>query len=187
MISHIKLGLHVMRKHPMGFFGSLSFLFGSIQPDICFLSYFCDVEPGDERRGHSYSTAIRRIQELESKLSKDSITALYVLGKIVHYAADSFTYPHNTSLFHGTLKEHMRYERILDETLSDALESERYSGGNQTFSEVSSFVTEWHSFYEKHEPSAECDVSYIVSIVFMIVASFGYVSEPAIKRTVAVR
>ena len=93
LLSHIKLSLSVLRKHPLGLIESVAYLFGSIQPDICFISYFKGVAPGDESRGHNFSTAIRRIEDMEISQVPDGITAAYMLGKITHYAADSFTCP----------------------------------------------------------------------------------------------
>ena len=93
----------------MGIIASLSYIIGNIQPDLCFTSYLFGVEPGDEKRGHSYSTAMKRIRVLENLKVSNRIFAAYVLGKISHYAADSFTFPHNQTLFSGTLKEHMLF------------------------------------------------------------------------------
>ena len=165
---------------------SIAYLFGSIQPDICFISYFRHVEPGDERSGHNFSTAIRRIEDMEISLVSDGITAAYMLGKMTHYAADSFTYSHNPSIFHGSLKDHMKYERVLDECLENAIESDNVSIPDTVLTSATAFIKEMHRSYETEAPSAEHDIVYIISAAFILRTAFTYEENRSAKHSVAI-
>ena len=169
----------------MGIIASLSYIIGNIQPDLCFTSYLLGVEPGDEKRGHSYSTAMKRIRVLENLKVSNRIFAAYVLGKISHYAADSFTFPHNQTLFSGTLKEHMKYERLLDDVLRNAFNMHNEIQEND-ISDVFSFLSKLHEKYERQKPSPHNDVSYIIPIALILATSFNYVTNQRLKRTIAV-
>lgn len=186
LISHIRLGLSVMARYPMGIIESIAYLYGNIQPDVCFFSYLRNVAPGDEKRGHNYSTALGRIDSMEDSLVPDGIVAAYTLGKITHYAADIFTFPHNPSIFHGTLKEHMKYERKLDRQLQEMLEEDIEFMPENFLSGITSALEELHGEYEKNEPSTMNDISFIIYAALLLRTSFSYESKSRRKRTVAI-
>lgn len=173
MISHLRLGLRILRMMPMGIAASAAYLFGSVQPDLCFISYMKGVAPGDEMRGHSCRTAMMRIAAMERSSVSGPIEAAYVLGKITHYAADIFTFPHNLHLFSGTLREHMAYERRLDEAIMldmDAIPD----APDQIAAGVSGYLEGLHGEYEAAKPSMENDISFILRAALSIRACFSY-------------
>ncbi len=173
MISHVKLALHVMSRYPFGLLGSLAYIFGNIEPDLCFTSYFFGIVPGDEGRGHSFTTALMRIARMENRIVSGGIVAAYTLGKITHYASDAFTYPHNTALFKGSLKEHMVYERALDRALLPYILSAAEVEALPVDS-ASSLVRKLHCRYERNSPSLENDLSHILSASLALRTSFSF-------------
>lgn len=76
---------------------------GSIFPDILVHTYL---------RGHTFAAAaditFARIERLRThgRLNRRS---LFMLGYILHYVEDFFTFPHNPT-FYGSLLDHPRYE-----------------------------------------------------------------------------
>ena len=183
LVSHIRLALHILSQHPMEPFSALSYIFGSIQPDICIRSYLAGVAPGDERRGHNYRTALMRISKLEEDIFHDGVASPYILGKITHYASDAFTWPHNPQLFHGSLKEHMKYERRLDDALQKRLFSD-YDSGMTLSESIQSFIAELHAEYERNTPSAENDLSFIIPAAAALRTAFAFGTQE-IPETVA--
>lgn len=66
--------------------------------------------------GHHWHNASEYIEKLSVILEKrDRFNSLdyYTLGKLIHYIADAFTYPHNAH-YTGNLKEHKNYELLLE-------------------------------------------------------------------------
>ena len=92
-----------------------AFRFGSVEPDLNCTTYLKGILHGNGVHGHNYTQVMPRIERLLRELSEieeDGLLAWYRLGKLLHFVADAFTYPHN-SCFPGTLRDHMRYEAQL--------------------------------------------------------------------------
>lgn len=93
-----------------------AFVFGCIEPDINILTYmkgsikFKKLFCGHTRK-HSLDYILKNLEYL-NKQEKLNIFDFYKLGKIMHYIADSFTYPH-TENFKGNIIEHTNYENKL--------------------------------------------------------------------------
>lgn len=100
-----------------------AFLFGSVEPDLNCTTYLKGILHGSGVHGHNYEQVMPRIERLLHELGgKEEYRLLdwYRLGKLTHFIADAFTYPHN-SCFPGDLRAHMRYESQLAVTLRWAL------------------------------------------------------------------
>ncbi len=166
----------------MGVLEGLAYLFGNVQPDILFTSYLSDVAPGDECRGHNYRTAMLRIRRLATSLVPDGITAAYTLGKITHYAADIFTYPHNPDIFHDTLLCHMKYERVLDEQLEAALDG-KLADSFEFIGNAEEFLESLHSRYILEEHSVSNDISYIIPAALALRKAYSF--EPGRIRALS--
>ena len=102
----------------------LAFLFGSFEPDCNPLSYIKGSRRGKKLMGHNFSNSQafihRRIRKLQNR---DHWTTwqYYTLGKLTHYLADAFTFPHNDT-YTDSLMAHRRYEHDLRLYLSSHLE-----------------------------------------------------------------
>jgi len=97
-----------------------AFLFGSVQPDCNPLSYLKGSCRARALRGHNFSNSrhyiYRRIRRLQQR-SRWTLWQYYTLGKLTHYLADAFTWPHNEHCPLG-LRDHRRYEAQLRQYLS---------------------------------------------------------------------
>ena len=105
----------------------LAFLFGSVEPDINLLHYLRDAVCGAGLHGHDYSRILPRIDRLSLLRHRKEhwgILQYYRLGKLVHYGADAFTFPHNDG-FHGGLQAHIRYEKELEVVFHNKAECQK--------------------------------------------------------------
>ena len=166
----------------MGLLEGCAYLFGNIQPDILFRTYLSGTAPGDECRGHNYKTAMMRIGKMTREMMADGISAAYTLGKITHYAADIFTYPHNPDLFHDTLLNHMKYERKLDDCLQSSLERGVWKSF-EISSNPENFLEDKHAEYLGAEISPDNDLEYIVPSALALRRAFAFI--PSRFRAVA--
>lgn len=103
----------------------LAFLFGSFQPDCNPLSYLKGSIHGKTLMGHNFTNSQkyieRRIARLQSR-SKWRVWQYYTLGKLTHYLADAFTFPHNET-YHESIAAHRQYEAAMRERFSQYLTS----------------------------------------------------------------
>ena len=85
-----------------------AFLFGSIEPDLNCTTYLKGMLHRNGVHGHNYEQVLPRIDRLLHELTdKNGVHLLdwYRLGKLTHFIADAFTYPHN-NCFPGDLRAH---------------------------------------------------------------------------------
>ena len=105
-----------------------AFILGNIEPDRNPFTYLHGIIHGEKFHGHNYENTILIMRKLFNSL-KDKwcfgILEYYHLGKLMHYMADAFTFPHN-SVFKKTLKEHCIYERKLHKRFSNMLENQQF-------------------------------------------------------------
>ena len=93
----------------------LAFLLGSFEPDCNPLSYIKGSRRGKKLMGHNFSNSQafihRRIRRLQDR-DHWTVWQYYTLGKLTHYLADAFTFPHNDT-YADSLMAHRRYEHDL--------------------------------------------------------------------------
>ena len=90
----------------------LAFLFGSFQPDCNPLTYLKGSRRAYKLRGHNFTNSQPYINahiKLLQQRTRWNIWQYYTLGKLTHYLADAFTFPHNET-YTDSLLEHRRYE-----------------------------------------------------------------------------
>ena len=89
----------------------LAFLFGSFQPDCNPLTYLKGSLHGRRFQGHCYPNSRTyvesRIRRLQQRRERWTVWQYYTLGKLTHYLADAFTYPHN-DIFPDSHLDHHR-------------------------------------------------------------------------------
>lgn len=94
-----------------------AFLVGSVEPDCNPLSYLKGSLRAQKFMGHNFSNSQRYIDRHILRLRRRARWTLwqyYTLGKLTHYLADAFTFPHNDT-FTDSLMEHHNYETALRE------------------------------------------------------------------------
>ena len=101
----------------------LAFLFGSFMPDCNPLTYLKGSLRAYKFRGHNYSNSQHYIYSRISRLQRRqrwTIWQYYTLGKLTHYVADAFTFPHNEH-WPDSLASHHVYETRLRIYLAEHL------------------------------------------------------------------
>lgn len=102
-----------------------AFLLGCIQPDRNPTTYLKGSLRCQLLHGHHYDNAepfLMRISARLERRSKLHLLDYYTAGKLIHYTADAFTYPHN-STFSGDLGQHRQYEIRLQKIFLRFLEN----------------------------------------------------------------
>ena len=112
---HLLLGRFLLAKKeaPSGSIKRRLFLFGCVEPDINPFTYMRGSVRHQFLQGHNEENAREHFQKVLKKLSRSGVQSLwqwFARGTLIHYAADSFTFPHNKSLFSGSLADHVAYE-----------------------------------------------------------------------------
>lgn len=74
-------------------------------------------------QGHHSQNGMKHIKKLTEKIEGKPLNMItcYRAGKLTHYIADAFTFPHNDG-FTGNIKNHMSYERRLHYKFSQYLD-----------------------------------------------------------------
>ncbi len=149
-IDHRLLGIQIIKQaaayRRITFFQKTAFIWGNIEPDLNFFTFFRGVTEGHGLCGHSFEKNSIRIERLREKAecTQSGILKSYRLGKVMHYMADCFTFPHNDS-FGGDLKAHMEYEHMLHRKLAAMLHITR---AEDEFDRAEGDL--WESFMEEH-------------------------------------
>ena len=149
----------------------LAFLFGSFQPDCNPLTYLKGSLRAYKLKGHNFSNSqayinahILRLQQR----AKWNTWQYYTLGKLTHYLADAFTYPHNET-YPDSLLDHRRYETDLRLYLTDYL-SHRHLPLESDYEDLPAVIGELHRQYLKNRAGMFQDVQYIVEATGMLMA-----------------
>ena len=171
---HMNLSRYIMDHMDAGAskLQKAAFIFGSIEPDINMLTYFRGSIHGEEKlRGHNYENVMKYMEKLTKKLEKGGMGTVrqsFLLGKLVHYVADSFTYPHN-SLFPANLKEHCQYETELHDYVNKTISSvgvnmESIDDGR----DIVKYLREMHDRYVSEAPGCENDYRHITHAISVV-------------------
>ncbi|MGN0354705.1 MAG: zinc dependent phospholipase C family protein [Muricoprocola sp.] len=168
---HKKLAEMLVSEMP----GSISyiclkaFIYGNIEPDKNPFTYLHGIVKGKKFHGHNYGNILPVMKKLFYSLQEKrnwGIREYYHFGKLMHYTADAFTFPHN-NLFHGNLKEHCRYEQELHKWFQN--EMERWKNGKREKYIVSGRnIGTLHELYLKQAGNYENDCEYILIAAEML-------------------
>lgn len=92
----------------------------------------------------------------------------YTLGKLTHYLADAFTYPHNEN-WPNTLMDHHRYETDLRLSLAEHL-SRQALRRRQRRQDLISAIEQLHRQYLDSRSDLEQDIRYILEATGLLMA-----------------
>ena len=163
--NHLQLGRALAKESPVLRAHLLRrelFLIGNFLPDLLPFTYLPGLRETGRWAGHSLPHSQKKIARgLDRRLSVGLRTAAdaFRLGVLLHYLADSFTYPH-TEQFHGTRKEHNRYEAALRKVFPKFLHLVRETPP----AACADFSAEARRAYEALPPSPERDSEWIVRV-----------------------
>lgn len=154
----------------------LAFLFGSFEPDCNPLTYLKGSLHGRKLQGHCYPNSwpyvesrIRRLQQ--RRRDRWNLWHYYTLGKLTHYLADAFTYPHN-DFFPDSMLDHHRYETDLRRYLAGTLARRRRLHREQLSADVTKTLNELHQQYlTAGKSSLNWDVRHIILATSLLMAA----------------
>lgn len=179
---HMNLSRYIMDHMDAGAskLQKAAFIFGSIEPDINMLTYFRGSIRGEEKlRGHNYENVQKYMEKLTNKLTKKfekggmgTVRQSFLLGKLVHYVADSFTYPHN-SIFPGNLKEHCQYETELHDYVNQMISSDDVNLDSiDDGIDIVEYLEGIHCRYVNETPGCENDYRHITHAISVVTERF---------------
>ena len=148
----------------------LAFLFGSFQPDVNPLSYLKGSLHYKKLRGHNYVNSRAYINAQILKLQHRNhwtIWQYYTLGKLTHYLADAFTYPHNEN-YPDTMLSHHKYETDLRLFLAGYL-AHCHVKRQQVRRDLIAALEELHKQYMTAKAGTYRDASYILKATSILV------------------
>ena len=149
----------------------LAFLFGSFQPDCNPLTYFKGFWRVRKLQGHNFTNSqsyiFSRIRRLQRR-SRWTVWNYYTLGKLTHYLADAFTFPHNET-FPDTLMDHHRYETDLRAYLEEYLAT-RALRREKFRQDVADALQELHRQYMAGVADMRKDVQFILKATSLLMA-----------------
>lgn len=171
--SHTLLAQTLMRSESG--FGArryeLAFLFGSFQPDVNPFSYLKGSLHYNKLKGHNYVNSRQyinaRIRKLQSR-TRWTVWQYYTLGKLTHYLADAYTYPHNENYPDSMLSHHC-YETDLRLFLGRYL-THQYIRRQQARRDLIAALDELHQQYMATRASMYRDASYILKATSLLMA-----------------
>lgn len=151
-----------------------AFLFGSFQPDCNPFTFLRGSFRARIFGGHRFSNSRHYIDTRIRKLQHCPVWRTrhyYTLGKLTHYLADAFTYPHNET-FPDTLMDHHRYERALRLSLMEHLSAGPLSPQARCH-DLSSAIARLHRDYVQAGSDVRNDIRYILAATGLLMASCG--------------
>lgn len=166
-----------------------AFCLGSILPDLT---------PKMVTSPHEFETSYAEIRKFIRSMFEENVWEIWKervfwrrTGFVLHYIADYFTYPHNTS-FEGNLKDHCMYESEMkyylrsfiatDEARRIFLEGCKEARGIGSMEEFFAYVEKAHDEYMQSEHSVEGDCRQILRLCS---AALGVLAQAAdTERTV---
>lgn len=158
----------------------LAFLFGSFQPDCNPLTYLKGSLRAYKFRGHNFSNSQRYVYSRISRLQRRrrwSIWHYYTLGKLTHYLADAFTFPHNENYPESILCHH-QYETDLRAYLEEYL-ANRTLRQKQFRADVAGAIAQLHSYYVQTRADQRMDVQFILEATSLLMAGCRPQLSPA--------
>ena len=172
-VSHRLLGLHLARHYLQGRspLQLKAFQLGCVEPDKNPATYLKGSIRAQMLRGHNYRSAKKYIQQLCRRLRSKGLSSLwdyYTLGKLIHYIADAFTYPHNDH-FPGDLKAHREYESALHACLAKRIHAEAPRKHIRRGCPAH-FITLRHRQYAAHHPGIHTDAAWILDVCTTVTA-----------------
>ena len=154
----------------MSFFYRRMFILGSLEPDRKPFTYLHGITKGEKFHGHNYENILpvmRKLFESPQSKNKLGIRDYYRLGKLTHYVADAFTYPHNR-IFQGSLLQHCRYEQELHCEFVSALRRQGTDSGDLQRIRRFQDIENLHEEYLRHAGGCEADCGYILKVSGML-------------------
>ena len=191
---HKNLALSLLRteseKRHISCLRKAAFLLGNMEPDMNLISYFRGFFGHTRMRGHNYGNVCRCMRRLLHRLMdhpSDSLWHSFTCGVLLHYVADSFTWPHNDG-FEGDLRDHVSYEGRLHELWKrcdwkgdryrhDDLFLERIADRNAGPEALYDYLTDMHERFLAEREKMTDDLVYIAHMTGELCSVYFYQSR----------
>lgn len=148
-----------------------AFILGNIEPDKNLFTYLHGLVRGVKFHGHNYENILPVMEKLfDSMRGKRhwGVREYYQFGKLMHYIADAFTFPHN-GIFKGNLMEHCRYEKELHKRFLYTLqESQKQLIQKRGRGNGLDRIKKLHEEYLRQAGNCENDCRYILKAAVML-------------------
>lgn len=147
-----------------------AFIIGNIEPDKNPFTYLHGLTKKEKFRGHNYENILPVMRKLFHSLQKKEqfgVREYYRLGKLIHYVADSFTFPHNRK-FTGTLGEHCEYEKELHKIISLGLRKHKWAEQREEKTGHFDNIEMLHEEYLEQAGNYDTDYGYILQAAEMV-------------------
>ena len=122
--------------------------------------------------GHNFTNSRAYINQTIRALRRReewSTWQYYTLGKLTHYLADAFTFPHNET-YTDTLAAHHRYETALREELAARLRARTLPGARRCEDLIAAIDT-LHRQYLAAASDRGRDIAYILEVTELLMVS----------------
>ncbi|NNJ33041.1 zinc dependent phospholipase C family protein [Lacrimispora defluvii] len=143
-----------------------AFVIGCIVPDYIPITYMRGFIKSKEFKGHNTESSKKyiekRIKKLEKRKLKTSVD-FFRIGIMIHYIADSFTYPHNET-FCGNVRTHIAYEYELHKTFNSILKRNCEKKKEIKITELLEYIKNQHVCYDQAEQSFINDCNFILNV-----------------------
>lgn len=149
-----------------------AFLYGSISPDCNPFTYFRGSIEHRFLHGHNYVNARRWVFKALERLQRRTTWNTwdyYTLGKITHYLADAFVYPHNENYPYGPV-EHRMYEVAFRSQFKVYMGEHQLEAAAPSANVIQS-IMRLHYQYEQVASELVRDMDYIIKTNLMVMAS----------------
>lgn len=149
----------------------LAFIFGSFEPDVNPFSYLKGSLRHNKLKGHNYANSRAYINAKIRKLQRRrrwTVWQYYTLGKLTHYLADAYTYPHNPN-YPDSMLDHHNYETDFRQFMRGYL-AHRYLRRQQVRRDLVAALEELHEQYMATRASMVRDASYILKATGLLMA-----------------
>lgn len=156
----------------------LAFLFGSFQPDVNPLSYLKGSLHYNKLKGHNYANSRAYINAKILKLQRRrrwTMWQYYTLGKLTHYLADAFTFPHNEN-YPDSLIAHRAYEDALRVYFAEYLQSRTLRPERARW-DLTQAIDQLHRQYMETQADVHQDARFILEANLLLMA--GCLPAPA--------
>ena len=189
MRSHVLLAGYLLNDIPAchSVINQKAFILGCIEPDFNMFSYLKGSIKCQKLRGHNYNSSrrytLRVIEHLQGRTSW-TMRDYYRLGKLMHYLADAFTYPHNES-YPGTLWEHRVYESHLHPHLVAELRRWAQVSVGEKPKDAGTFIAGLHEEYTGLPGNYHNDAMFIIQATSRVMRALAPAPAIVYKEGVA--
>ena len=142
-----------------------AFLIGSVEPDFNYATYLRGFKTSRGFGGHNQeNTAVLILRCIEKLRGKRRWSAgdFFTAGTLMHYIADSFTWPHTAS-FYGSLHKHVSYEHRLHYVIVSEISS-GIAAPVPYIADFPAYLDRMHTLYMKKTTDMQIDSRFIIHI-----------------------